>query len=150
MKEEEEAGGRDKGKEQKGKFIHKGSISEKLAVPTKLFQSSSNTAYIGEKYFKHQVSDHDVLFSLPDIPAHFNSDNGEDKFWLKLEQLEGDGMQEFVEVVPMMGQKKISPILDSGSAVMCLKECVGEIFVDPKYLEEHKQEFLEKTRLPKL
>ena len=114
-----------------------------MALPTKLFQSCSKTAYVGEKYFKHQVSDHDVLFSLPGVPAHFNPNNkGEEKFWLKLKQLEGEGMQEFAEVIPMMGQKKISPFLDSGSAVMFLKECVGEIFVEPKYLEEHKQEFL--------
>ena len=141
LEEEEKAGGRVKEKE--GEVIHKGSIFERLALPAKLFQSCCKTADVGEKYFHHQVSDHDVLFSLPAIPAHFNQNNGEDKFWLKLRQLEGDGMQEFVEVIPMMGRREISPLLDSGSAVMFLKESVGEIFVEPKYLQEHKQEFLE-------
>ena len=142
LTEEEKSGGRVKTKEREGKFIHKGSISEKMAIPTKLFQSCSKTADVGERYFKHQVSDHDVLFSLPNIPALFNPSNGEEKFWLKLQQLEGEGMQEFVEVIPMMDQRKISPPLDSGAAVMFLKESVGEIFVDPAYMEEHKAEFL--------
>ena len=119
-----------------GKIVFKGSIYERAAVPSRLYHPSAEC-------FNQQRSDLDVLFILRNVQASFGDGaDMEDSFWLKLVQLEDDGLQEFAKVIPMIGKRKISPPIDSGSAVMFLKESVGDVFVDPQYLNNSKETFL--------
>ena len=124
------------GKRQSGKIIFKGSIFERGALPSKLYHTSA------ECFTQHR-SDLDLLLAFPNVQASFGEGTEfQEDFWLKLIQLDGDGLQEYAEVLPMKGQRKISPPIDSGSAVRFLKESLGETFVDPEYMKKSKETFL--------
>ena len=67
------------------RILHKGSIREGLAIPTRLF--SVLTIAIGVDCFRKQISDHDVQFSLSNVRASYERTDSLEKSgypWLKV------------------------------------------------------------------
>ena len=67
------------------RILHKGSIREGLALPTRLF--SVLTIAIGVDCFRKQISDHDVQFSLSNVRASYERTDSLEKSgnpWLKV------------------------------------------------------------------